>query len=89
MRTKKGLVMRTLGNEFILVDEGSNLEGFNRMISLNASAALLWEAVQDIEFDANTLAGILQDNYDITREVAERDITALLKSWREAGILEE
>ena len=52
MRTKKGLIMRTLGNEFILVDEGSNLTDFNRMISLNASAALLWEAVQDNEFDA-------------------------------------
>ena len=52
MRTKKGLIMRTLGNEFILVDEGSNLTDFNRMISLTASAALLWEAVQDKEFDA-------------------------------------
>lgn len=89
MRTKKGLIMRTLGNEFILVDEGSNLTDFNRMISLNASAALLWEAVQDKEFDAAALVDILLDNYDITREVAEHGIDALILNWREAGILEE
>lgn len=89
MRTKKGLIMRTLGNEFILVDEGSNLTDFNRMISLNASAALLWEAVQDKEFDSAALVDILLDNYDITREVAEHDIGALILNWREAGILEE
>ena len=89
MRTKKGLIMRSLGNEFILVDEESNLTDFNRMISLNASAALLWEAVQDKEFDEVTMVDLLMDNYNITREVAERDIVALIQNWREAGIMEE
>lgn len=89
MRTKKGLIMRSLGNEFILVDEESNLTDFNRMISLNASAALLWEAVQDKEFDEATMVDLLMDNYNITREVAERDIVALIQNWREAGIMEE
>ena len=81
--------MRSLGKEFILVDEGSNLTDFNRMVSLNASAALLWETVQDKEFDAAALADILLDNYDITREVAEHDIATLIQNWREAGILED
>lgn len=89
MRTKKGLIMRSLGNEFILVDEESNLTDFNRMISLNASAALLWEAVQDKEFDEAAMVDLLMDNYNITREVAERDIVALIQNWREAGIMEE
>ena len=81
--------MRSLGNEFILVDEESNLTDFNRMISLNASAALLWEAVQDKEFDEAAMVDLLMDNYNITREVAERDIVALIQNWREAGIMEE
>lgn len=87
MRTKKGLIMRTLGNEFILVDEGSNLTDFNRMISLNASAALLWEAVQDKEFDAETLINLLIEEYDINREVAEKDVASLLETWKKAEII--
>ena len=79
--------MRTLGNEFILVDEGSNLTDFNRMISLNASAALLWEAVQDKEFDAETLINLLIEEYDIDREVAKKDVTSLLETWKEAEII--
>lgn len=87
MRTKKGLIMRSLGNEFILVDEGSNLTDFNRMISLNASAALLWEAVQDKEFDAETLINLLIEEYDIDRDVAEKDVASLLETWEKAGII--
>ncbi len=79
--------MRTLGNEFILVDEGSNLTDFNRMISLNASAALLWEAVQDKEFDAETLINLLIEEYDINREVAEKDVASLLETWKKAEII--
>ena len=87
MRTKKGLILRSLGNEFILVDEGSNLTDFNRMISLNASAALLWEAVEDKEFDAETLINLLMEEYDITREVAEKDVASLLDTWKRAEII--
>ena len=87
MRTKKGLVLRSLGNEFILVDEGSNLTDFNRMISLNASAALLWKAVEDKEFDAETLINLLMDEYDITREVAEKDVASLIDTWKRAEII--
>ena len=87
MKKKKGLIMRTLGNEFILVDEGSNLTDFNRMISLNASAALLWEAVQDKEFDAETLINLLIEEYDIDREIAKKDVASLLETWKEAEII--
>lgn len=87
MRTKKGLILRSLGKEFILVDEGSNLTDFNCMISLNASAALLWKAVEDKEFDAEALINLLMDEYDITREVAEKDVASLIDTWKRAEII--
>ena len=89
MRISKGYTLRTLGQEYILVAEGLKAANFNRMISMNASAAFLWKEVEDKEFDSEMLVQLLLDNYDITREVAEKDVAALLKSLNEAGVVED
>ena len=62
---------------------------FNLMISMNESAAMLWKEIDGKDFDAETLTNLLMENYDINRDVAEHDVTALLKSWKEAGIIED
>ena len=89
MKTKKGFTLRSLGNEHLLVAESVEMTNFNRMISMNESAAMLWKEIDGKDFDAETLTNLLMENYDINRDVAERDVTALLKSWKEAGIIED
>ena len=88
MKTKKGFSLRTLGQEYILVAEGLEAIDFNRMISMNESAAFLWKEVEDKEFDAETLMGLLVDNYGISREVARHDVAVLLESWIAAGVID-
>lgn len=87
MKTKKGFILRSLGREFILVAEGLEAIDANQLISMNESAAFLWKSVEDREFDADTLINLLMEEYGITREVAEKDATALLKTWEQAGII--
>lgn len=87
MKTKKGFILRSLGKEFILVAEGLEAVDANSMISMNESAAFLWEAVEGKDFDAGTLADLLQEEYDIPREVAEKDVASLIQTWQEAGII--
>ena len=88
MKTRKGFSLRPLGQEFILVAEGLEAVDFSRMISLNASAAFLWQSVEGKDFDADTLAKLLVDEYGIAQEVAETDVAALLDTWQSAGIIE-
>lgn len=88
MKTKKGFTLRSLGNEYILVADGLEVVDFNRMVSMNESAALLWREIDGKEFDAETLTDILLDNYDISRETAQHDVAVLLQSWQKAGIVE-
>jgi hypothetical protein len=88
MKTKKGYTLRPLGQEYILVAEGLDVVDATRMISMNATAAFLWEEVADREFDAQTLVDLLVDNWDVTPEIAEKDIATLLKSWERAEVLE-
>jgi len=87
MKTKKGFILRSLGKEFILVAEGLEAADANNMISMNESAAFLWKAVKDKDFDANTMAELLMEEYGITREVAERDVASLLQIWQTAGVV--
>lgn len=88
MKTRKGYSLRPLGKEYILVADGLEAVDFSRMVSMNESAALLWEAVEGKDFDAGTLADLLVDNYGIDRERAEKDVSVLLETWRKASIIE-
>lgn len=88
MKTRKGYSLRTLGNEYIIVADGLEAVDFSHMVSMNESAALLWEAVEGKDFDASTLADLLMENYDISRETAEHDVAVLLETWRKANIIE-
>ena len=89
MKTRKGYTLRSLGKEYILVADGFEAVDFSRMISMNESAAFLWKEVEDKDFDAEMLTTLLTDNYDIDRETAQNDVTAMLESWTKAGIIEE
>ncbi len=87
MKTRKGYILRSLGKEFVLVAEGLDAVDFSRMVSLNESAAFLWKSVEDKDFEAETLVELLLDEYGITREVAEKDVAALLQTWKEADMV--
>lgn len=89
MKTKKGLVLRPLGKEHILMPEGLEAEGFDAMISMNESAAFLWKTVEGKDFDSDQLTSLLMQEYGITREVAEHDVADMLRGWKEMGIVED
>jgi hypothetical protein len=87
MKIRKGYTLRSLGKEFILVPEGLEAVDFTRMISLNESAAFLWKALEDKDFDNDTMIQLLMDEYDISREVAEKDVEAFLQTLKKADVV--
>ena len=89
MKTNEGFVLRPLGREFILTAENMKQVNFNKMISLNESAAYLWESVQGKEFTARTLADLLLERYEIDEATALRDSEVIAAKWIEAGIVSE
>ena len=89
MKIKKGYRLRPLGKEYILVAEGLEALDANTMVSMNATAAFLWEAVEGKAFDTEILVQHLLGDYDVDRETAEKDVEALLQTWRKADIIED
>ena len=61
---------------------------FNKVISLNESATYLWKNVVDKDFDVETMASLLQQEYEVDAETAKRDAQALLDEWTKVGLTE-
>ena len=82
-------MLRQVCGEYVIVGEGLERVNFNKMISLNSSAAYLWEAVEEKEFSVQTLSDLLTDKYDVDEKTAANDARELAAKWIEEGIVEE
>lgn len=90
MKVIPGFALRPLGNEYLLIAESVELVNFNAMITLNESAAYLWRNVAEKEsFDAQTLAELLLEEYEVSPEQALEDAKKTIASWQEAKIIED
>ena len=88
MKIKDGFVLREMCGEYIVAAEGLQNINFNKLISLNATAAFLWKELEGKEFTVEDMAQLLVDEYEIDMELALTDSANLVKSWIEAGIVE-
>lgn len=89
MHIKKGFKLRTAGDEYIVAGEGLEQISFNRLISLNSSAAFLWQEVEGKSFDVETLADLLSSKYILSTEQAREDVDEIVRVWLEVGIIEK
>ena len=88
MKIKEGFILREMCGENIVAAEGLEHINFNKLISLNVTAAFLWNAVSGKEFTVEEMAQLLVDEYAIDMELALKDSEALCKAWIDAGIAE-
>ena len=88
MRIKEGFVMRVVCGENVISGEGLKQVNFSKLVSLNATASFLWKALQGVDFTAETMADLLTGEYEVDRETALKDSTALLEKWTELGFVE-
>ena len=88
MKIKDGFILREMCGENIVTAEGIEHINFNKLISLNATAAFLWEKVEGKEFTAEEMAQYLVEEYGIDMELALTDAGKLAQAWIDAGIAE-
>lgn len=89
MKQKEGFVLRTVCGEKVIVGEGLGAIDFGKLVSLNATAAWIWEqAGEQGDFTVDSLTEALCDNYDVDAATANADVEKLLQQWKELGIVE-
>lgn len=88
MNIKKGLELRDVCGEHIIIGHGEENIDFTKIITLNDSAADVWKAVVEKEgFSVEDMAQILTDNYEVDEQTALSDSRALAESWKKAGLI--
>lgn len=80
--------MRDICGEQIIVAEGKENIDFSNIISMNETAAFLWQQVIDKTFTEETLVDILTENYEVDRKTAQNDVEELVRQWLNSGIIE-
>lgn len=89
MKKTDGFTMRRLGQDAMIVAESVDLIDFDRIVSLNTSAAYIWESIPDSDFTIRTITDLLLRSYDVEEEVARKDAEELVDIWVKAGIITE
>ncbi len=88
MKTKKGFMLRNVAGRDIVVPIGQASVDFNGVINLNESGAFLWkELAKGCTYDE--LLNALLREYDVSEDIASRDIDAFLDVARKANVLDE
>lgn len=88
MKIKEGFVLREVFDERAIVGEGVETVNFGKMISLNDTAAWIWKQAKEMgDFTIEELSQKLCERYDVTQEVAEKDVKRLVDEWQKLGLL--
>lgn len=87
MRIKKSLILRKIGNKYILVEVCDENVNMTDVFSMNATAAELWKRMGEGDFSIHELAEWMCNRYDVTMDVATADIERQLDEWKSFGLL--
>ena len=87
MKINNNYKLREIAGETIVVNQGVTGVNMTRIISLNASAKLLYEQLTDRDFSVADAAGILMQAYGIGEEQALRDAEVWVDSLKKCGVI--
>ena len=88
MKKKEGLVLREVCGLKVIVGEGLGAVDFGSLLSVNETAAWLWEHIEG-EADADRLAADMCREYEVDLPTATQDIAHIFEAWADAGVLVE
>lgn len=88
MKIKEGFELMVVCGESVVVAHGMKNIDFSKVISLNESAAYLWNKVKGHDFEADELARLLTEEYEVDYDTALRDAQKMMTEWKDAGLVE-
>ena len=90
MKAKKGFELQNVCGEHILVPAGIENVDYSRIISLNPTAAFLWEKINAMEeFTIEDMVSSLLEEYEVEEKIAREDCEKIVERWKEMELIEE
>lgn len=87
MKIKGDFVIKEMAGSTVVIPVGAQVMDFNGMLKLNDTGAFLFSNLKtDTTYEA--LVNKLLEEYDVTQEKAEQDVTAFVNKLKEADLIE-
>lgn len=87
MKIKEGFELREICGEQIILSHGVENIDFTKIISLNETAAFLWNEAVGKDFDEEMLVAALLEAYEVDEDAARADVANVVEQWRQIGLL--
>ena len=89
MKIKEGFELQNVCGEHIIIPAGEENIDFSHIISLNPTAAYLWEKIAEkAEFTIEDMVQLLLEEYEVEEDVALEDCKLIAERWAEMGLIE-
>lgn len=89
MKWKKGLVLRRIGNEYIIIEPDKGVVDMAKVYTLNEVAAWLWKQLEEKDFTVEQMEDLLMQRYEVEYEQVRKDIETLVIQLKKQGLIVE
>ena len=86
MKLKSGFILREIAGSSIIVPVGDRVKEFNGVINLNDTGVFLWKMLEKGATEQELVEALLNE-YEVEKEIAERDVNKLVSKLKEAKLL--
>lgn len=80
LKTKKGFILRRMGEEYMVVAIGKASEAFNGMIQMNETGAFFWKELEKGINEDDLVAKMVERYEGLDAETARADLREYLAS---------
>ncbi len=88
MKIKDGFELKDICGENIIISHGKENINFTKIITLNESAALIWNKVIGKDFSIEDMVRTIIDEYEIDEATAKKDCENIASEWKKVGFIE-
>ena len=88
MKLIDGMLMEKIDGEYVAVATGEAAKSFNGLIRNNKTADFLYRQLVTEKTEQDLVKALLE-KYDVSKEIATRDVHVFIDQLRKAGLLEE
>ncbi|GAB6122633.1 PqqD family protein [Dysgonomonas termitidis] len=89
MRIREGFRVQSVGDENIILLQGTYGIDTTKIVSLNETALLLWNLYRDKEFTKDQIASTLIKEFGVREELAVRDASLWIDALVRNGFIEQ
>jgi hypothetical protein len=88
MKIKKGFVLEKVGDSYLSCATGKLAKEFSGFVRLNETGAFLWNILSLADVTKEEMVEKMTAEYDVSAEIALRDVEAFVLNLEKNGILE-